>query len=387
MFDMKAFAENMHKYRLKSGIKQRELADKMYISPQSVSKWEQGQSMPNVQNLCLLAEILGVSIDELLNHKSQKERLMIAIDGGGTKTEFVLISEKGNIKKRLVLSGSNPNIYEKERCCEILKTGIDSLMFSKDDVVGIYCGMAGYASGNNAEIIDTFLKNQYPDIRIECRSDIFNVAASATRGKRSIAAICGTGSNVCIIEGKSLHRVGGWGYLFDNKGSGFDIGRDAIATTLAENDGIGPKTLLTELIEDRLGMNIWDSITRLYTEDKSFIASFAVEVFKAYQMGDAVAAEIMVSNANAFADRVNFAAAKYAYSGDVVISGGIVSKNSPYFKLIKEQLNKNLCLITPNLPPIYGACVLCFELCGIPSEKLEENFASDYEKETNNAEN
>lgn len=173
--------------------------------------------------------------------------------------------------------------------------------------------------------------------------------------------------------------------MFDNKGSGFDIGRDAIAATLAENDGIGPKTLLTEFIEERLGMNIWDSINRLYSEEKSFIASFAVEVFKAYRMKDAVATEIMTSNAKAFADRVNFAASRHAYSGDVVISGGIVSKGSPYFGMIKEHLNKNLRLIAPDLPPIYGACVLCFELCGLPINNLKETFTQDYEKVKNNA--
>ncbi|MDD4490720.1 MAG: helix-turn-helix domain-containing protein, partial [Paludibacter sp.] len=50
---------------------QMELADKMNISFQAVSNWERGYSMPDVSKLPELAEILGVSVDELLGEKSE----------------------------------------------------------------------------------------------------------------------------------------------------------------------------------------------------------------------------------------------------------------------------------------------------------------------------
>ncbi len=385
MLDINTLASNIKKFRLKSGLKQFELAEKLYITPQSVSKWEQGLATPDIHKLCLLADVLGVSVDELLSRNSGKDRLMIAVDGGGTKTEFILFTEQGEIKHRLLLGGCNPNVYGMEKCCEVLKTGIDSLMLSRENIIGIYCGLSGYLSGDNAQRIDAFFKNNYPDINIECNSDIFNVMASATKAKRGIVAICGTGFNVCAIEGKELHRIGGWGYLFDAKGSGFDIGRDAIRAVLAENDGIGPETLITKLVEARLGTKVWNSLHLLYSEDKSFIASFAEEVFAAYKDGDAVAKDIIVSNAEVCVERINFTAEKYGYAGNVILSGGIVSGNKEYFEMIKAKLNNNLKMVVPQLPQIYGACVLCCELCGISSDVFEENFTIDYKRMVSNA--
>lgn len=380
MLDINNLASNIKKYRVRSGLKQFELAEKLYITPQSVSKWEQGLAIPDVHKLCLLADVLGVSVDELLSHNSGKDNLMIAVDGGGTKTEFVLFTENGEIKHRLLLGGCNPNVYGMEKCCEVLKTGIDSLMLSRKNVTGIYCGISGYLSGDNSQRIDAFFKSNYSDVNVVCNGDIFNVMASATKAKRGVVAICGTGFNVCFIEGDKLHRVGGWGYLFDNKGSGFDIGRDAVRAVLAENDGIGPKTILTELIESKLGTKTWDSLHVLYSEDKSFIASFSEDVFKAYKAGDAVAKDIVISNAENCVERINFVADKYDYAGDVILSGGIISGNEDFFEIIQSKLNKKLNMVVPRLPQIYGACVLCCELCDVSSEAFEETFTKDYER-------
>ena len=92
-FDINILAANIKKYRVECNIKQYTLAERLNISPQSVSKWEQGLSIPNIENLCMLSEIFSVSVDDLLGKKTDSERKMIGIDGGGTKTEFVLFSE------------------------------------------------------------------------------------------------------------------------------------------------------------------------------------------------------------------------------------------------------------------------------------------------------
>ncbi|MBR6533316.1 MAG: helix-turn-helix transcriptional regulator [Clostridia bacterium] len=50
-------------------LKQDELAEKLGVSPQAVSKWENDQTCPDISLLLLLAKILGVSVDELLSGK------------------------------------------------------------------------------------------------------------------------------------------------------------------------------------------------------------------------------------------------------------------------------------------------------------------------------
>lgn len=99
MFDIMSVAENIKEYRNKRGLNQYEFAEKLGISPQAVSKWECGQSCPSIENLCMISEILDVSIDELVGGRKDYEQTMIGIDGGGTKTEFSSVyGERKNYK-------------------------------------------------------------------------------------------------------------------------------------------------------------------------------------------------------------------------------------------------------------------------------------------------
>lgn len=61
--------KNLKSLREKAGLTQAELADKLYITAQSVSKWENGISEPEIDTLCRLSDIFGVSIDTLLDRK------------------------------------------------------------------------------------------------------------------------------------------------------------------------------------------------------------------------------------------------------------------------------------------------------------------------------
>ena len=59
--------KKIRQLRFKAGLTQEQLADKLGIGPQSVSKWENAVSMPDISSLPLLAEIFGISIDELFD--------------------------------------------------------------------------------------------------------------------------------------------------------------------------------------------------------------------------------------------------------------------------------------------------------------------------------
>lgn len=55
--------------RKKQGLTQQQLADKLNLSNKTISKWESGNGSPDISNLPLLAEALGISVDELLRGK------------------------------------------------------------------------------------------------------------------------------------------------------------------------------------------------------------------------------------------------------------------------------------------------------------------------------
>ena len=60
-------ANRLCELRKSRGLSQEELADRLNVSRQAVSKWERGESSPDTDNLIELAKIYGVSIDELIN--------------------------------------------------------------------------------------------------------------------------------------------------------------------------------------------------------------------------------------------------------------------------------------------------------------------------------
>lgn len=70
MFDMQKIGKRIVTLRKEKNMTQMELADKLGISFQAVSNWERGNSMPDISKLPELAEIFGVTLDELLGEKS-----------------------------------------------------------------------------------------------------------------------------------------------------------------------------------------------------------------------------------------------------------------------------------------------------------------------------
>lgn len=215
MLNTVILADNIQKYRKARGLTQNELAQSLSISPQAISKWERGASVPDIENLCLMAERLEVSVDTLLGGSYATEKAMIAVDGGTSKTEFILFTEHGTLLHRLLLGGCNPNVIGIDGACQVLREGLDDLFKRHAFVCGVYIGASGFGTQDNARLIASQLQKVYPHIKLRCTSDIFNVIATATSSEQCLAAICGTGAVVFAKKGETLTRFGGWGYLFE----------------------------------------------------------------------------------------------------------------------------------------------------------------------------
>ena len=122
MFQPEILANNIKKCRIKMGLTQSDLAEKLFVTSQAVSKWEAGLNIPDTVNLCTLADIFSTSVDKLLGHSSalDTEKCFIGIDGGATKTKFVLFTESGHIISRINSDGSNPNVCGMEKAIMII---------------------------------------------------------------------------------------------------------------------------------------------------------------------------------------------------------------------------------------------------------------------------
>ena len=378
-FDVKVFAANLKQFRSQKAVTQQALAEKLMVSPQAISKWECAQAVPEVDKLCALADALGVSTDQLLKGQSANDRVFIGVDGGGTKTEFILFGEDGTLRKRLVAEGSNPNVHGIDNSLRVFREGLGSLLEKGMHLAGLHIGCAGFPTGNYGNTVKAALQERYPQAKISCSSDIMNIIATGSDSYHCIAAICGTGSVVYANDNRTLYRHGGGGYLLDKLGSGFDIGRDVLRTAFMERDGVGEASLITPLAEKRLGCTVWEAVPEIYKQGNAFIASFSRVAFDAYRQGDKVAERILREHAGYLAKLIQVAAKKHDCGKTVVLSGSIFIHNPDFLEMLKENITIDLNIEVPGNPPVFGACILACEVCGASTEGLTRQFPAQYQ--------
>lgn len=366
MFHTQVFCNNLREARKRMGYSQRELAEKLFISIQAVSKWERGVSLPDLEHICNLSRVLHISVDALLGNVSQWENALIAVDGGGTKTEFVLVSLSGRLIKRLILPGSNPNSCTVSGTCEILRRGIDGLLQEGNPVLAINIGGSGFFSGDNGRQVEQTLRRYYPGIKLRCESDICNLLACAEDPDNAIAVICGTGSVVYASKNGHLRRCGGGGWRLETLGSGYDMGRAALLAALEHRDGTGRETALTEGVEKKLGGSVWDQIQRIYSEDTAGIAALAPLVLQAWQAGDRVAGTIVEENCRRLAYLVGVGAAYSPRAEQVVLGGSLLTECAPLRQALTRLLEPRLRPCVMQYPQAWGACLRSAQLAQVP---------------------
>ena len=289
------------------------------------------------------------------------EPTYIAIDGGGTKTEAALFTADGEVLLRARRGGCNPNIIGLEASCGVLSDILTELsVASPSPTRGFFAGVAGALTGDNAAEMEKRLRPSWSNLIVE--SDIINVVYSAENPGPCIAAIMGTGSSVFAYDGQQLHRAGGWGYLFDLSGGGFDIGREVLRACLAHDDGMAPASPIVDLAEQRLGGRALDRLATFYAKGPDYIASFAPFAFAGLRAGDAAAREIVLASIRRVANLVRHVRDHYRCGNRAVFAGGLLRDRDILEPLLHEALGDAIVLEIPALPQLDGAMRRCLAL-------------------------
>ena len=303
-----------------------------------------------------------------------KEKRVVGIDAGGTKTELVLCGCDGVIYKRALRGTGNPNDIGVEPCVAMLVDGISELCDSTPPDA-IFAGISGAGSGNNADRIKEALCALYPNAAVEVCTDASNLLASGMSDGDSAALICGTGTALFIQRDGEEYRVGGWGYLFDRGGSAYDLGRDAIRATLAAEEKLIPEGELCRRVRETLGDSAHVALADIYKGGKAYIASFARMTVECAESGDDVAVAIVKDSVLAICKRVEKARELYGEMPELICGGGLF--NSSYFSLILgDALEKyGVSLYITKYPQVFGACVRAAKLVGnVDKRSFAENF-------------
>ncbi len=367
------FAENLKFYRKKAELTQKKLGELLGYSEKAVSKWESGQTIPPVETLVCLAKELNTSIDAMLSY-NVAPKYFLGIDGGATKTMFALADKNGTVIKHVCLGPCNPVDLGMDKAQLILGDGIRQLCgdipFS---CISLFAGISGGNAGCNEQILlDYFKKLRFADVKIG--NDAINIISAGLGDSDGIAVIMGTGCIAYSKVGERLTQYGGFGYLFDDGGDGYNLGRDAIHAALYDETNGGSHTLITEILAKKTGKSANDMITSFYEKGKTYIASFSRVVFEAYDRGDKVAEKIIKKNMAEIANLIQSASADFADSVSpikVVFVGGLTARSDVLFGYIRDGLKSSSRFHLSVYPfePVLGA----LKSAGAPVDTQKDN--------------
>ncbi len=301
----------------------------------------------------------------------------IGVDGGGTKTEFVRCDASGRVLAHCLLPTSNPADIGLTAAYRVLQRGIRALFSGTDGQIdGMFVGLSGGTTGHFQEDIHKLLTADFPKVRFANGSDAQNAISMGLQEQDGVILIAGTGS-VCFAQtGAALRRVGGWGYLFDGAGSGYDLGRSAVSAALCAGDGRGEKTMLTQLLKNALGCDVPSALDRLYRGGKRYIAGFAPLVFDAAAQGDGVALAILEQTVSYWVRLIRTASQGMPPTIEVALFGSLFKQTELAADPLKCALGDGFHLTVPQNPPVFGALREAMKLAGLsPGKDVSANFA------------
>lgn len=364
---MLAFGKNLRERRTALAMTQAELAQMLGYSAKAISKWEKGKGLPSAVLLPVLASALNTDIDSLMK-VAFTPLYYLGIDGGGTKTEFVLTDATGNPVATKRLDGSNPNDVGMSGCFGVLKEGITAVCQGiAYERVSVFAGIAGAGTGDNAQSITKFLST-FGFAAADCGSDAKNAIAASLGKRDGIMVIMGTGNVTFAQKDGQITKFGGYNYFFDEGGSGFTVGRDAITYALKAEERGETDTLFYQMIRQKCGTDsVLDRLRDFYIDGKRAVAQFAPVVFEAYDRGDAVAAAILEQNMAVVAEQISCAVQRLSYScPEIFLVGGLTNKADILVPMLKKHIVFDCNINAYTGSPVKGALLLA---------GLEENYA------------
>ena len=119
------FSDNLIQLRKLKGLSQEELAEKVGVSRQTLSKWEVGESLPDIEKSRALADVFDVSLDELVSYENDDMPGFGVPPKGKHVFGIVTVGDKGQI----VLPAKARKIFD-------IKTG-DRILVLGDESQGI----------------------------------------------------------------------------------------------------------------------------------------------------------------------------------------------------------------------------------------------------------
>jgi N-acetylglucosamine kinase-like BadF-type ATPase len=308
--------------------------------------------------------------------------LFLGVDGGGTKTHFVLVDGDGTV----IASHQGPTSYHLEVGMDgvraVLADGVAALFrqagIDGSAITHAFFGLPAYGEDSAAQpLLDAMPQPLLGHSRYRCGSDMVCAWAGSLAGADGINIVAGTGSiGYGERVGKSA-RAGGWGEVFGDEGSAYWIAVQGLNVFTRMSDGRLPRGPLYGIFkaEFDLGADLdLDLCARIMNaHDRSHVAAASRVVARAAQQGDSHAIRIfddaareLVAIVDAVRRLLEFApgeAVPLSYSGGVFEAGALML--DPFRRHLATQ-SATYRLQAPIAAPSGGAAIYAARLAGQP---------------------
>ena len=272
----------------------------------------------------------------------------LGLDGGGTKTECVVLNEAGTIVARATGPPSNPTRIGFPAAFAAIQQTCESAINSTRitlDVLALSAGLAGTGLPGNRDRMLQFLAQRFPGAVIDVRMDIELPLAAMPSGP-AIVLIVGTGSAAIgrNITGP-MQREGGFGPAASDEGSAFDIGRSAIAAARIADSNQDSGELTRQMFR-QLGVSNWSEVDlkSAANPDSVYPPIFPV-VAAAADAGNAVAqsvlnaaAEMLAAISLRLAESLNLPQQQF----HLAKTGGTIGRSRFFDRAIERELRSKL---------------------------------------------
>jgi N-acetylglucosamine kinase-like BadF-type ATPase len=256
---------------------------------------------------------------------------VLGIDAGGTKTVCLLADQNGTIVSEGRGPGANLHAAGELGVEKVLHEVMETAIGDREVVPAAIClGIAGVDREDEMRTVRAIMRRIGYKSRILVVNDALIALVAGACDAPGIVIIAGTGS---IAYGRNAvgeaARAGGWGHMIGDEGSGYWIGREALAAVMRAADGRGPATQLSEEILKHFQVDEVSQLPRIVydrEQPRMAVAALGPIVERATELGDAVATRILERAADELVLAAGSVASRLEMRGDAFVfylAGGV----------------------------------------------------------------
>src|SRR5437899_8110358 len=279
-----------------------------------------------------------------IENRNDNSQVFLGIECGATRTVAICADAQGNEIVRQEAGPANLRLLNDSK----LRRHFRGLAKAVPKPTAICVGMAGARTPSDFQRIESAVRSVWGAVPFRATNDLETGLAAAQPRKPAAARVLilsGTGS-CCLgrsADGRTA-KMGGWGHILGDKGSGYEIGLRALKAVVFyfDQDGRWPE-LGAKLLRALQLNEPNDLITWAQAASKPEIAALAVEVFRAAEQRDKIARDILEGAAHSLAADAAACAGRLARKGDqveFVFAGSVLIRQPRFRRAVERELRK-----------------------------------------------